>query len=77
MDRVVAVSFGAFSAVSSPDTPWHYYSRDNNSIVGEGLDFYALRGQQTVEYVGDVPVGWNGPNLYECEFEPGIHPRPW
>lgn len=65
------------SADSSKDGPWYYYNRLNNSIADEGQDFYTLRGKQSIEYVGDPPIGWNGPNIFEMPMEKGIHQRPW
>lgn len=65
------------SADSSPDEPWYYYNRQNNSISGEGKNFYIMRGAQEVEYVGDPPIGWNGPDIFDMPIEEGIHQRPW
>lgn len=65
------------SADSSLTGAWYYYNRLNNSISAEGLDFYALRGRDKIEFVGDPPVGWNGPDIFSLPIEPGIHPRPW
>jgi hypothetical protein len=68
--------FGS-SADSSPGEPWYYYNRLNNSIVGEGLDFYALRGKDKIEFVGDPPIGCGDPDILSLPIEPGVHPRPW
>ena len=68
--------FGS-SADSSPGEPWYCYNRLNNSIVEEGLNFYALRGRDKIEFVGDPPVGWNGIDVYSLPILPGVHPRPW
>ena len=68
--------FGS-SADSSPGEPWYYYNRLNNSIVEEGLDFYALRGRDEIEFVGDPPIGWNGPDFFKLPKEPGVHVRGW
>lgn len=65
------------SADSSPGEPWYYYNRLNNSISKEGRGFYAMRGQQTIEPVEELPIGWNGPDIFNMPIEPGIHPRPW
>lgn len=65
------------SADSSPEEPWYYYNRTNNSISGEGKNFYAMRGQQEIKPVKDIGIGWNGPDIFSLPIEPGIHPRPW
>lgn len=65
------------SANSSPREPWYYYNRTNNSISGEGLDFYALRGRDEPEFVGDPPIGWNGPDIFSLPLKPGVHLRPF
>ncbi len=65
------------SADSSPDEPWYYYNRLNNSISKEGRGFYALRGKQNIEPVEELSIGWNGPDIFNMPIEPGIHPRPW
>jgi glycosyltransferase involved in cell wall biosynthesis len=68
--------FGS-SADSSPKEPWYYYNRLNNSISSEGKSFYAQRGRQKIEFVRELPIGWNGPNIFDLPIEPGVHPRPW
>ncbi len=66
------------SADSSPnDNPWYYYNRLNNSISGEGKDFYAMRGRQTITRVEKIPIGWNGTDIFALPIEPNIQPRPW
>lgn len=66
------------SADSSPnDEPWYYYNRLNNSISGEGKNFYVMRGSQDVEYIGNPSIGWNGLNIFDMPIEAGIHRRPW
>lgn len=76
MSRPSLIRYGP-SADSSQDGPWYYYNRLNNSIAGEGMDFYANRGKQLVEYVGDPPIGWNGLNIYSLSVSSGLYPRPW
>jgi hypothetical protein len=66
-----------YSANSTPGEPWYYYNRTNSKISTEGPDFYDLRGKQEIEFVGDPPIGWNGPNIYKLSWMPGVHPRPW
>lgn len=65
------------SADSSPNEPWYYYNRLNNSISKEGKGFYAIRGSQKIEKVEEIPIGWNGPNIFDLPIKPGIQPRPW
>lgn len=66
------------SADSSPSgNPWYYYNRLNNSITEEGKNFYALRGKQKIEPVDEIPIGWNGPDIFNLPIKPGIHDRPW
>jgi hypothetical protein len=65
------------SADSSPDEPWYYYNRLNNSICGDGRNFYADRGRQEIEYVRDIPIGWNGLDFSKLPIDPGVSRRPW
>ncbi|KKN14990.1 hypothetical protein LCGC14_0990490 [marine sediment metagenome] len=65
------------SANSSPDEPWYYYNRLNNSILSEGKNFYAMRGRQNIEFIGDPPIGWNGTDIFNLPIEDGVHRRPW
>lgn len=69
------------SANSTPGEPWYYYNRLNNSISAESAmgtrDFYTLRGQQHIEFVGEPTIGWNGPDIFALPIKPGVFPRPW
>lgn len=65
------------SANSSPNEPWYYYNRKNNSISAEGKRFYSLRGKQEINPVKELSIGWNGLDIFSLPIEPGIHPRPW
>jgi len=68
--------FGS-SANSSPEEPWYYYNRTNNSISAEGKDFYSQRGSQEVEPVEELSIGWNGLDIFNLPIISGVHPRPW
>lgn len=65
------------SADSSLGKPWYYYNRWAHNIAEEGRNFYALRGAQEIEPVKEIPIGWNGPNIFELPIQPKIYPRPW
>jgi len=66
------------SANSTPDNePWYYYNCQNNSISGEGQDFYTLRGTQEITPVEEIPIGWNGTDIFSLPMEPGVHLRSW
>ncbi len=66
------------SADSSPNgEPWYYYNRLNNSISKEGKSFYTSRGRQEINPVKEIPIGWNGPDIFNLPIEAGIYPRPW
>ena len=77
--KVAAVCQRRFgdSANSTPEEPWYYYNRLNNSISEEGKNFYAVRGRQTIEAVSKLSINWNGPDIFGLPIEPGIHSRPW
>ncbi len=75
--NVFQEKFGDSADSTQSGEPWYYYNRLNNSISGEGRNFYALRGRQKIEFVGDPPVGWNGPDVFSLPVENGIHRRPW
>lgn len=63
------------SADSSKGNPWYYYT--GSSQVAEGKNFYAIRGKQKIEKVEEIPIGWNGRNIFETPIESGIFPRPF
>jgi glycosyltransferase involved in cell wall biosynthesis len=66
------------SADSTKDgNPWYYYNRLNNSISAEGKQFYTMRGEQEIQTIDQIPIGWNGPDIFSLPLESGIHPRPW
>lgn len=75
--KIFQKKFGDSANSTSEGKPWYYYNRLNNSISGEGRNFYTLRGQQKIEFVGKPSIGWNGPNIFDLPISTDIHPRPW
>lgn len=67
------------SADSSEDGPWYWYNREPSGwkISDEGNGFWEKRATYPGEVDPQLQVGWNGPNMYEWEIMPGIHPRPF
>lgn len=62
---------------SSPDKqPWYWYNREIPKM-NESPNPYVLHGQETIQSIARIGIGWNGPDFYQKKVIPGIHPRVW
>lgn len=60
-----------------PEPYYLYHRREIGSHMSDVPDPYAHRQCDCITKVEEIPIGWNGPNVYELSVESGIHPRPW
>jgi glycosyltransferase involved in cell wall biosynthesis len=77
--KKLLAAFGESADSSAGCEPWYWYNRDpgTNHISDEGSEFWSKRAELDGEFVEELSIGWNGPNVYDYELLPNVKERPW